>query len=297
MLNNNRRLIPESDRRRFSVNPSFPSFRIIHGDGGDSGYPLIWTREVYGVPVVSIADVRAESAAAFRAAYAAAKKSERVASAGGFDIYQIGESLIYVKEAGGEEDARGRIKLNITPLRLGEDGAERESRRFGLWRWAEALDGKALIAVDLPSYPVRAIETSLKQDGEDGELWSVDVDFYAAALSNPPSELAASGGGFHIWLNDGTLTYVKENCDEKDARGRFFLSVFPADPSDLSQDARDAGREHEALNFDFARYGAIVDGGCAIIRNLPDYAISRIETGQWIAGEGELWSVRIAVGD
>ena len=288
ILNCNRRLIPESDRRRFYINPSFQSFRIVHGDVGDSGYTLIWTREVYGVPVVSLADVRAESEAAFRAAYAAAKASERIASAGGFDIYRSGESLIYIKEPGGEEDAVGRLDLSIIPTLPGEDGAARDSRSFDLRRWAGALDGKALIAVDLPSYPIRAIETSLRLDGEDEALWSVDVDFYADALSKPLSELAAVGGGFRMYADGETLTYVKENCDEEDTRGRFFLSVFPADPADLPQDARDAGREHEALNFDFDRYGAIVDGGCVIIRALPDYPISRVETGQWIPGEGEL---------
>ena len=290
-------LIPETDRRRLSINPKFPSFRIVFEDVGDSRYPLLWAREVYGVPVIAIADVRAESEAAFRAAYAAAKASARIAGGGGFDIYRSGESLIYIKEAGGEEDAVGRLDLNIIPLRPGQDGAERDSRSFDLWRDAAIFDGKVLIVAALPSYPIRAIETSLRLDGEDGALWSADVDFYAAALSGPPSESAASAGGFDVDVDGETLTYVKRQCDEEDTRGRFFLSVFPEDPSDLPQDARDAGREHEALNFDFDRHGAIVDGGCVIIRYLPDYAISRVETGQWIPGEGELWSVRIVVGD
>ena len=311
-LGHTSRLIPETDRRRLSLNPAYPSFRIAHGDGGESGYPVIrpaprsqprrhgdggeseypviWTREVYGVPIVSIKDIRAETDAAFRAAYAAAAESVRIAGAGGFDIYRNDESLTYIKEAGGDEGARGRIDLSIIPLRPGEDGAERESLSFDLWNDALTLDGKVLIAVPLPSYPVRAIETSMRLDGEEGAQWSVDVDFYAAALSKP---LAASAGGFDARLDGGTITYVKENCDEEDTRGRFFLSIFPKDPSDLPQDARDAGREHESLNFDFDRYGAILDGRCVIVRYLPGYAISRIETGQWLPGEGELWSVRI----
>ena len=288
------RLMPEADRRRLSINPPFSSFHIVRGYDGEDA---VWTREVYGVPVVSLVDVRAESLAAFRAAYAAAKKSERIARAGGFDIYRNGGRLAYIKEPGGEGDAVGRLDLSVTPLRPGQDGAARESLSFDLWSAAALLDGKALIEIDLPNYPVRAIETAMRLDGEGGARWSVAVDFYAAALSKPPSELAASAGGFDIWLNGGTLTYVKRQCAEDDARGRFFLSIFPADPSDLSQYARDAEREHEALNFDFDQYGAIVDGGCVIIRILPDYAISRVETGQWIQGEGELWKAEIAVGD
>ena len=99
-----------------------------------------------------------------------------------------------------------------------------------------------------------------------------------------------------MWLSGGGLTYVKEGCGEEDARGRFALSVFPVDQNDLPQSARDAGSDHEPLNFDFHRYGAIFDGKCVIIRDLPDYPIRRIETGQWLPGEGELWRVEIAVG-
>ena len=296
-LTANSRLVPENDRRRLSINPKYPSFRAVRGPGADSEHPLIWTREVYGVPIVSLADVRAESESAARAAYAAAKASGRIARAGGFDIYRSGASLIYIKEAGGDEYARGQIDLSATPLRPVEDRAERESLSLDLWSDAALFDGKVLIAAPLPRHSVRAIETSLRLDGEDGALWSVDIDLYAAALSNPPSESTASAGGFDLYADGETLTYVKKNCDEEDTRGRFFLSIFPEDPSDLPQTALDAEREHEALNFDFDRYGAIVDGGCVIIRVLPDYAIKRIETGQWIPGEGELWSVRIVVSD
>ena len=50
----------------------------------------------------------------------AAKASERIASAGGFDIYRNGESLIYIKEPGGEEDEVGRLDLHIIPTLPGE---------------------------------------------------------------------------------------------------------------------------------------------------------------------------------
>ena len=75
------------------------------------------------------------------------------------------------------------------------------------------------------------------------------------------------------------------------------MMAFPVDRNDLPQSARDAGLEHESLNFDFAEYGAVFDGKCAIIRRLPSYPIGSIETGQWIPGEGELWRGRVSVGD
>ena len=182
MMERSMGLVPPDDRRRFSIALAFPSFHVFAGDGGDAA---VWKREVYGVPVASIVDVRAESESALRAILAAASASEPLASAGGFDLYADG----------------------------------------------------------------------------------------------------------------GALAYINEDCGESDARGRFFLSVFPANRIDLPQTARDAGREHQSLNFDFHRYGAALDGKCVIVRDLPDYPISRVETGQWLPGEGELWSARVAAAD
>ena len=52
-----------------------------------------------------------------------------------------------------------------------------------------------------------------------------------------------------------------------------------------------------AYHLAFHRYGAALDSKCVIVRDLPDYPISRIETGQWLPGEGELRSARVAVDD
>ena len=120
-------------------------------------------------------------------------------------------------------------------------------------------------------------------------------EIYDEARSSEPA--ASAAGGFELYMREGTLTYVNPQCADADARGRFYLSVFPKDRADLPSYERAAGREHQALNFDFARYGALIDGKCLIIRDLPGYPIAAVETGQWIPGEGELWSARIEVGE
>jgi len=297
-------LFPPDVRRRFSRSLSFPSFRVFAEAGEGFDYPAVWTREVYGVPVSAILDSRAETAAAFQDAYAAARASELSASAGGFDMYADGGGLSYVNEDCGEEDARGWFALSVFPVDRSDlpqtardAGLEYEKRDFSFHDYGARLDGKCVVVPNLPAYPISHIATSQFMPGE-SRLWSAQIPFagyrerYERALSRLSGEPAARSG-FDIWLDGETLTYVKENCDEEDTRGRFFLSVFPADQSDLPQTARDAGREHESLNFDFDRYGAILDGKCVIIRRLPDYAIIRIETGQWLPGEGELWSARM----
>jgi len=310
-------ILPKDDRRRFAVSLKYPSFHIVSGHppgardalaaGGDS---IIWKREVYGAPIVWIVDARAESEAAFGEAYAAARESPPVARGGGFAIYRTANALIYIKETCGEEDAGGTFQLSIipshredAPARAREAGRAYESTSFDFWSYGAIFGGKCLISVDLPDYPIHAIETKMSAADGEGGGWETIIPLgeslgeYAAALSAPAGEYAASGGGFDIYADgDGALIYIKEDCAEDDTRGRFFLSVFPADRNDLPQSARDAGREHQSLNFDFALHGAMLGGKCVIIRYLPDYPTTRVETGQWIPGVGGLWSVEIAVG-
>ena len=301
MVEWNMEIIPPDERRRLRINPKFPSFRVIHGDGGDDGDGAVWTREVYGVPIVSLVDARAETKAAFQDIYAAARASEPSASGGGFDMYADDDTLTYVKDDCGEEDARSRFPLFAFPVEQSDLPAPMRDAGFeyapldesDFPRYGAIYDGKCVIVRDLPNFRISHVETGQFTPGE-SRAWSATIPLagyserYERALSRLSGEPAARSG-FDIWLDGNELTYVKENCDGEDTRGRFYLSIFPADQNDLPQSARDAGREHESLNFDFARYGALLDGKCVIIRRLPGYAISRIETGQWIPGEGELW--------
>ena len=238
------------------------------------------------------------------AAYNAAQDSELLVRTSGFDIYRDGDTLAFMKEDCGEEDTRGRFLLSIFPVdrsdlskRPRDAGLEHEPLNFDFWQRGAVFDGKCVIPLPLPNYPISHIETGQWMKGEDG-LWSARILFdgfyerYRRALSALSGEPDARSD-FDIWLNDSTLIYVKEGCGEEDALARFSLSAFPVDRNDLPQSARDAGLDHEPLNFDFAEYGAIFDGKCAVIRDLPDYPISHIETGQWTAGEGGLWSARI----
>ena len=303
----NMKILPKDDRRRLSVNRNFPSYVISHAAGGEDARPVVWEREIYGVPFISIRDARAESESAVRAVLSAAGASEPAARAGGFDIYADGGRLSYIKENCGEEDARGRFSLLAFPVDRNDlpegalyDGLEYEAldSDFAFSRYGATLDGSCAIVRDLPDYPLSHVETG--QFAPDGSrMWSVQIPLagyrerYARAMSDITGEPAARGGDFGIWLNGRRLIYAKEGCGEEDARSRISLFAFPVDQSDLTQTARDVGLEYERLDFDFHIYGMALDGGCIIIRHLPDYPISHIETGQFAPGESRLWSVKI----
>ena len=292
----NRSIIPEDDRGRLRRSAAFLDFDIVPGDAEGA----IWQREVYGAPIVSILDSRAESEAAYRAAYAKARASAPLTSAGGFDIYEDGDRLLYIKEDCGERDTRGTFAMRAIPADA--DANELEWERFDFHRYGASLDGYCLMSVPIPDYEIKAIETGRWADGdgeEESPLWSVSVPLekspaeYAAALAALPAAPAARAE-FDIYADGDRLIYVKSQCAKGDgAIGHFRLAVFPANRADLPQSARAAGLDSETIYFHFHRYGAIFDGKCVVIRDLPDYRISHVETGRFAGGGDMLWSVRI----
>ena len=301
-LLHNRRIIPKEDRERLILSHAFPDFAVSGGSADDP----VWSREIYGVPIVSVADVRAESKAAHRAAYEAARAAQPLAESV-FDIYAGGgglggDALVYVKEPCAEEDTRGRFFIRAFPFRqdkLGEEaragGLDYNTLRFDFAARGALYGGVCVMEYSLPPYPVRAFEVG--QTLADGEppLWSAAFSngkyrqAYADALSAEP----AAESVFNIYVDGRTLTYVKEPCSEEDARGRFQLWAFPEREGDLSIASERTGLEYNSLNFDFSDYGVIFDGKCVASRTLPAYAATHVETGQWLPGEGGLWSARI----
>lgn len=118
-----------------------------------------------------------------------------------------------------------------------------------------------------------------------------DIDMYAEAYRSVVSKEPIISSDFDLYLDDRTLAYVKEPCGAKDTKAQFFLNVFPADPADVPERFRKFG--FDILTFDFAQYGVRFDGKCLALRELPEYHISSITTGQWYPGQPHLWKIEI----
>lgn len=228
--------------------------------------------------------------------------AERPDMRGGFDVYADGDSVIYAKSPCVEEDTRGRFRLSVAPAYQRDLPAEsrlsgQESLNFSFSVEGSLFNGKCLIRIPLPDYPIGAVGVGQWNTG--GADWTGAIRFDAgldelrethrAALASTPALRSV----FDVYLNGDSLIYVKEPCSEDDIRGRFQLAAFPVDESNLPEEARMNGAAHVAFNFEFPLRGAAFDGGCVARAALPEYPLAQIQTGQWIPGGSAIWGERI----
>ena len=96
-------------------------------------------------------------------------------------------------------------------------------------------------------------------------------------------------GGFDIYADSTRIIYITTSCRHADIESQFFLHVYPADRFDIPENRRTL--DFDNRDFQFNREGFSFGNHCAIIRNLPDYDIKSIRTGQYTTEEGELWYI------
>ena len=96
---------------------------------------------------------------------------------GAFDIHRDGDALVYVKDECTEDDAEAPIIFHVYPVDPGDLPDERreygfENRDFYLWDRGARVDGRCLVVVPLPDYPIASVYTG--QYDETGQLWTVE---------------------------------------------------------------------------------------------------------------------------
>ena len=95
-----------------------------------------------------------------------------------------------------------------------------------------------------------------------------------------------------MYLMDGQLVYVRESCSVGDTDAGFFLHLYPADVSDLPEERKQFGFDNLDFGFHILSDGGdagIWDGKCFRSVDLPEYAVERISTGQFVSREGQVW--------
>ena len=134
----------------------------------------------------------------------------------------------------------------------------------------------------------------------DGAIFRVNRDYappnqYHAAADSVASGAAgapAARSDFDLFLDGTTLLYYREPCALADTEPKFFLHVYGGAPALRSLSRERSGLEN--LDFFFIEFGERFLGKCVAIVELPG-GLSRIRTGQFKSGRGELWSAEFSV--
>ena len=222
-----------------------------------------------------------------------------------FDLYLRDNTLTYLKAPCAEADAHARLFLHIFPADTADLPTDRRDRGFANLDFhftdhGAYADGICLATRELPDYPIALIRTGHNATAPGGDSWREDIDMAtrAAAQAAYDDITAGSYGApvaqsrFDLYLRDNALTYLKAPCAPGDAHARFFLHITPANVADLPTARRERGFAN--LDFRFAEHGARIDDKCVATRDLPDYPIALIRTGQKsTALGGDAWRTDI----
>ena len=326
-----RRWLPQEDRNRIidSNNPHAADFHLLRGYIQDRLFTRntretrlyihprtdltsmperqpIHSIQAYGS---AIGVILAKDVAAYRAAYDDVAANGTLLARSDFDVYAYDGALYYLSDNCEPPMSRAAAIwafLHIIPddpADLPEDSREHgfENRDFRLDTHAAFFDGKCMDRQPLPDYPIARIRTGQNAAASGGNQWRVDVNLSAHAAAQAIYDSIAAGdygqplaqSDFDVYLRGDGLTYLKEPCAAGDADAWFFLHIIPVEPADLPADGREHGFAN--LDFQFADHGARIGDICVATLDLPDYAIERIHTGQFVSGEGRLWSAEFLV--
>ena len=292
-------LFSDAERQRFRFDPNVdPDFHVSRGGDGNSPgppsapfAPVLYERHLYGHPIVRVttpdlARVDQATANAYRATYRTITSSAPTLS-GGVDVYRSEAVITWVVEACPPGELNNTMNMTVVPLDT------TRFRTFTRRTNGVRVGAACLWQTLLPDYPIAKLHFH-----HIGRLVS---DAYLeerrrlrAALADTPP---VSRSTFDVYLDERTLIYLKTSCAKADTEASFFVHIQPANARDLPNHRRQHGFDAQDFRWDSidpqwrTALGDIFDGSCLATWVLPDYSIASIATGQYRAGEGDLWRV------
>ena len=209
------------------------------------------------------------------------RKSELVIRRDGyFDVYRSGNRLIYVGNQGKDSPAqfiRPDIPIVGKPLYVALSPATHRagSTDRSRWQWEHGSDAEGWTNVSAPS-PTYAYTPTTADEGYQLRAYV----YYTDSHGNRVKATTAPS----LPVHPSSVTDI-----------RFFLHLIPVDVDDLP----DHRKQHGFDNFDFRfnDYELPLTERSVAVRDLPDYAIARIRTGQSLANEDgsytNLWEAEV----
>ena len=228
-----------------------------------------------------------------------------------YTVYRDDRRLIYVKDPCGPEDVDTRFFLHVVPVDRGvlPPGRTQYSYNFEFRGYGWRI-GEACLAVrELPNtYGIGHVTTGQFNLERTGHSW---LRHYFS--SSYRDRLLAEAGepiirsDYDIYLhqekagesagqpNRLRLLYFKPACSQDEIGTRFFMHVIPRSAEDLPDDRKEAG--YEELNFALEDYGGRYGGDCFAVRELPEYDILEIRTGQTTGENSNSWQGSFTLGN
>ena len=169
---------------------------------------------------------------------------------------------------------------------------QREGADFRIHSYMNPLERARAAEQGLAVYERRAYGSAYLTVTAPRLVWGAGAipgdDVYRAAYRRVTAAAGPEArSDFDVYLHDGALYYVKEDCRPADVAPRVFLHLFPVDDADLPDARREYGFDNRG--FDFGWRGGFFDGKCITQEPLPDYPVARIRTGQYTPEAGQHW--------
>ncbi len=113
-----------------------------------------------------------------------------------------------------------------------------------------------------------------------------DVDPLIQTLDGADIGAPAMRSLFEVFIHENLLIYLRIPCSANNFRNRFFLHITPVHEKDISEDLRQFGfNVYDFYSFDQGVGSTVFEGGCLVVRMLPNYEIKHIHTGQVVREE------------
>ena len=275
-------LLPETSRRKFEWGPpSLDTLAVTYGGG--SRPDLVAHRvQVYGNTMMTV-DRKDD----LRAVYEATRTREPILDAA-FDVYRLNDGLAIVMEPCAPSFlTETALILRTFPVNRGDLPYWLRDKGVEPWRitltgQGAFFDGKCVTPSPVPGYPIAGFEFIWEPEPLDD-----DAAREAMRRAEENGRLLARSA-YDVYLSDGELVYIQEQCDPLETEHPFRVSVFPERADDLPGEWRQRG--YERFWFAFYQRGALLeDGACVALFPLPDYPIAAVRTGQYVEGGDDLW--------
>lgn len=144
---------------------------------------------------------------------------------------------------------------------------------------------------------IRGLEGANLLTYENRLVFLYETDGFLDAWRSRSFDRLLVRSNFDVYLDGTVLRYVKSPCTRQDWNAMFFMHVVPVDVEDLSEHSRQYGFENRDFSFGDFRQDLGLDRTCEAAVALPEYAIDRVRTGQYIPNEGRIWEETFSLAD